>query len=222
MIKRRIIIGSYDTAANGWTLSKWQLSAAEQKTNYVAKSGGDGSWDLSTALTDGIPKYNNRTLSATLECSEGTRVTREAKIREMINELDGLRFNITLPDDDTHHISGRVHVARGYSDLAHASVTVTANCEPWLYSNDESVRTFTAANAGKIYTLINNGRRAVVPTLTVSGEGAMVALIYDQQNTALGPGTHQWPTLLLTPGEHDITVAGGGVLTVRYREAVLE
>lgn len=219
MIKRKITFGTYDTAANGWTLTGWKLSAAEEKTNLVDKPGGDGSWDLSTALSDGIPRYRDRTLTVTLECSEGDRLNREAKIRQMVNQLDGMREDIELPDDTFHHINGKLHVVREYNDLAHAAVTVTAICKPWKFANAETVVTLTASSTAQTVRLVNNGRRAVVPTLTVGGS---VTLEYKTASKALSAGSYQWPDLLLTPGDHVLTLRGSGSLVIRYREAVLE
>lgn len=219
MQKRKLVIGSYNTASNGWTLASWTLSAASQKTNYVEKPSGDGSWDLSTALTDGIPRYNNRSLTATLECSEGTRAARETRIRNMINTLDGLPWNIQLPDDTLHYLHGRVHVAKEYNDLAHAAVTVTATVEPWKYANTETKITLTAATTVKTAKLSNNGRRAVVPTLEATGS---VLLKYGTGSLSMSAGTYQWADLLLTTGSHTVTYSGSGTLTITYREAVLE
>ena len=220
MVKRTIVFGTYDTAANGWTLTWWQLSPAEQKTNFVERTGGDGSWDLSTALTDGQPRYYDRTLTVTLEHSGGDRLNREAIIRQMVNQLDGQRLNIELPDDPFHYITGRLHVAREYNDPAHAAVTVTAVCSPWKYSNLETTVTLTAATAKKTAQLVNNGRLAVVPTLTVTGSSVLVE--FGNLSKALGAGTHQLPDLLLTSGTHTLTYSGTGTLAIKYREAVLE
>jgi hypothetical protein len=221
MLKRKIVIGDYDTATNGWTLTGWKLGSAEPKTNYVDRPSGDGSWDLSTALTDGIMRYRDRELTVTLECSEGTRQEREAAIRHMINQLDGLRWQIRLPDDDFHHVVGRVRVIREYNDLAHAAVTVTAVCEPWKYSNTETLVALAATSNKQTVQLINNGRRAVVPTLTVTSGGS-VLLEYGTASRALSAGTYQWPELLLTPGSHAVRHSGSGTVTISYREAVLE
>jgi hypothetical protein len=222
MQKRKIVIGEYDTAAHGWTLTGWKLGETKQKTNYKEKQGGDGSWDLSTVLSDGIPRYADRDLTITLECSEGTRMEREETIRSMINTLDGLRWEIQLPDDDQHHVVGRVHVVREYNDLAHAAVTVTALCEPWKYADADIIVTLTAAANKQTAHLVNSGRRAVVPTLTVTGSGASVLLEYGTASMSLGIGLHQWPDLLLTAGSHALTYSGTGTITVTYREAVLE
>lgn len=222
MQKRKIVIGDYDTAAHGWTLAGWKLSGAEPKTKYVEKPSGDGSWDLSTALTDGITKYRDRDLTATLECSDGTRLEREAEIRRMVNQLDGLRWEIRLPDDDFHYIVGRVRVIREYNDLAHAAVTVTAVCEPWKYSNTETTVALVATAAKQTVRLINDGRRACVPTLTVTGTGASVLLEYGTVSKALTAGRYQLPDILLTPGSHSVTYSGSGSVVITYREAVLE
>ena len=222
MKKRGIVLGDYNTADHGWTLTGWTFTPAEQKTNFIEKQAGDGSWDLSTALTDDIPRYKARTLTATFECSESTRAKREAKIREMVNLLDGMRMNIKLPDDDQHYITGRVHVARGYNDLAHAAVTVSAVCEPWKYSNEETVVTLTASSTKETIKLRNRGRRAIVPTITVEDANASVLLEYGNASMAIGAGTWQWPDLLLKTGGAVLKYSGTGSFTITYREAVLE
>lgn len=223
MEKRKIIIGDYDTAIHGWTLAAWKLSPPVQKTNYVDKPGGDGSWDLSTVLTDGLPRYNDRTLTITLERSDGDRLTRKAAIRDMVNRLDGLRHNIVLPDDPTYYLSGRVNVATEYNDVAHAAVTVSAVCEPWLYSMAVTTETLTAATAKKTVTLTNNGRRPVAPTVEVSGTGANVTLVYGDHARTLSAGTYILPDLLLTAGAHTLTYSGTGSLKITISgEAVLE
>lgn len=222
MNKRRIIIGDYDTAESGWTLSAWTFSAAKHKETLVAKPGGDGAWDLSTALSDGIPRYQSRTLTATLERSDGDRESREYEIREMVNALDGLQWNIYLPDDVDRYIVGRVNVARKYSDLAHAAVTVTATCEPWKYNQYDTVQEIQATAAAQTHHVYNGGRRAVVPVLEVEGASASVLLVYGTASRALSAGVYQVPDLLLTPGAHEIKVSGSGLLRISYREAVLE
>lgn len=218
MQKRTIIFGSYNTAEHGWTLGQWTLTDPELKTNYVEKPGGDGSWDLSTAQTDGIPRYKNRTLTVPLECSKGTREDRLKMVAEMVNELDGLEWQIVLPDNPDHYLSGRLHVAVNYCDLAHAKVTVTGTVEPWLYSARESVVEITSAGPEAEVYIHNKGRKAVVPMLAVSGE---LALSLDGASVQLSEGVYKWPSLLLLPGLTLLSYSGIGTLTVTFREAVL-
>lgn len=219
MKKRTVIFGDYDTADNGWTLTGCALSAPEMKTNYVEKAGGDGSWDLSTAMTDGVPKYKDRSLVVTLECSEGTRAHREELISEMMNTLDGLEWPIVLPDHPDHHLTGRVHIGVNYSDLAHAAVTVTCVCRPWLESQMERVLVRTAQAAEQELVLINGGRRVLVPQIEVAGGD--VQLRFGASHTQVSEGVYTWSALVLTPGVHKLRYSGSGTLTVSYREAVL-
>lgn len=221
MEKRGIIFGDYDTGAKGWTLCEWKLSAAEQYTNFI-KVPGAAPLDASDALTDGEPTYNSRKLTARLERSDGTRMEREARISEMVNELDGYRLDIVLPDDPEHYITGRLHVAKDYNDLAHASVTVSATCDPWLYSNTEQEYLLTATEAEQVAQLTNSGKLAVVPVVTVTGEGAAVVLTDGVNSQALSAGAWQLPWLYLRRGFTNLTYSGTGVVQITYREAVLQ
>ncbi len=223
MEKRKIIFGTYDTALHGlWTLNAWELSPAMQHTNFVTVPGRDGQLDLSTALTDGEPRYDNRTLTVRLESSEGTRLEREARISTMVNWLDGWSMDIKLPDRPTQYVKGRIHVAREFNDPAHCAVNVTAVCEPWLYFVNERVYTLTAAAQEKTAVLSNAGRRTVVPTITVSGTGASVKLVYGASSWVLSAGTYQLPDLILKQGDVELLYSGTGTVRIAYREAVLQ
>ena len=217
--KRTLRIGTYSTASYGWTLTGLKLSDPEQKTSYVERIGGDGSHDLSTAMTDGIPRYKVRTLTATLELSEGDRNDREAVLNHLVDTLDGFVWQIVLPDRPEHYLSGRVHIAVTQSSPAYAAVTVTAVCEPWFYAKREKVISVTPiVDMEQTVQIRNTGRLAVVPTLISTGA---VTLTYNNVTIEIGAGETVWPSLLLTPGVHTLTFIGEGVLTISFREGVL-
>lgn len=221
MEKRTVIIGGYDTAVKGWTLNVCQLADAEQKTNFIEKAGGDGSWNLSTAMTGGLPRYRDRALVIRLECSEGTRSDRTMLISEMVNQLDGLTWDIVLPDHPGYYVRGQARIMVEYHDLAHSAVTIECVCEPWIYKAEETIVHLTLTTEERTATLINNGRRALVPLLTLEG-GGNALLEYGTASLALDTdGSYEWPTLLLTTGAHVITYSGTGSLVITYREAVL-
>lgn len=224
MQKRKIIIGAYDTAAEGlWTLSGFTLSRAAHHENYADVPGHSGRLDLSTVLTDGEPYYGSREFEATLESSEGTRLEREQRINQMINQLDGWRLNITLPDDPEHYISGRVRVERLYNDPAHASVRVSATCDPWRYNNSETVVGLIATETEQTASLINTGRLSVVPSITVTG--GTVRLTFktesEERTWTLSPGEHILADIYLKTGAAPLRYSGAGQITFTYREAVL-
>lgn len=221
MIKRKIIFGTYDTAADGLlTLTGWELSAPEYQSNMVEVPGRDGSLDLSTALTDGEPRYKSRTLTATFETSEGTRLERKSRLDTMVNRLDGRRMDIQLPDDDTRYITGRVHVAVAYNDPAHGAVTVTAVCDPWRYSKAEAAVTLTAGAEAQTTSLVNAGRRSQAPTLTVDS-ASRVTLVSGSHTWTLSSGVYILPDFILQQGSNPLTYSGEGTVEIRYREAIL-
>lgn len=219
MQKRKIILGGYDSAEDGfWTLCSWKLSDPVHDQNFVKIPGSSVTLDLSTALTDDEPTYQARTLTATFESSEGDRLARKARIDAMINQLDGFRMEIVLPDDPDRYLNGRVSVREKYNDLAHASVSIEATCDPWKYSDTEIIVALTATSTKQTKTLTNAGRKSVVPAIEVTGS---VNLIFEEQTWALSAGSYALPGIYLTPGSHQLTYSGSGTITLSYREAIL-
>ena len=216
--KRKIIFDDYDTAVNGlWTLAACYLSEAEPVTNLVEIPGRvDGPLDASTALTGDI-QYQPRTLEVTLESSEGTRQDRKKKIDYMVNKLHGQRVKIWLPDDGLHYLLGRLSIVEEYNDHAHASVNVTATCEPWKYDNDELVNKVTLTSTAKPVVL-SNDRRTVCPVITVQGS---LKLVFNSITYTLSTGTYKFPDLILRQGDQTVNVSGTGSVTFTYRKAVL-
>lgn len=224
MQKRKIIIGTYDTATEGlWTLAACTLGSAEHRESFVEVPGHNGSLDLSTALTAGEPYYGDREFSATLESSEGTRLEREERINRMINQLDGWRHNIILPDDPGHYISGRVRVEKLYNDPAHAAVQVTAICDPWRYNKTETVVGLIATATEQTASLINLGRRSVVPTIKVTDGDVLLVFRTEAEEYrwTLSPGEYIQAPLYLKTGSAPLRYSGTGKVTLTYREAVL-
>jgi hypothetical protein len=226
MQKRSARIGDYETSVYGWTLTSCVLSAPEQKTNYIERTGGDGSWDLSTVLTGGIPRYKDRKLTLTLENSQGDRAAREKVISTMVNQLDGLEWRIVLPDHPDHYLVGRVSVAVNQSSPAYAAITVTATCQPWLYKARETVveldAPITASTDAATFLIRNDGRKVVTPVLTVNGTAHLGFKEYRADFTT---GAYTWSALQLAPGLNELTYTGSyngtDTLTLTYREAVL-
>ena len=217
--KRKFIFGDYDTAIDGlWTLSAWSLGEAKPLENLVDIPGRiDGPIDLTEAGTGDV-MYSTRALSVTLESSEGTRADREERIRRMVNTLHGRRAKIWTPDDPEHYLSGRLTIKKNYSDLAHASVTITSTCAPWRYDNEETVVTVELADESQEVEL-QNTRRPVFPELRVQGELTMV----DKDTTyKLSEGIYLLPALELKSGETRVLeVSGTGSISFSYRKAVL-
>lgn len=225
MAKRAIKFGDYDTAVTGlWTLTGWTLSSPEQQTNFIEVPGRRGGLlDLSTALTDGEPIYNSRTLKATFESSEGTRLERENRINTMLNTLDGYSMKIILPDDSTHYMVGRVTVKKNYNDNAHAAVEVSAVCEPWRYSNTETKETWYPNEYSVVRTFTVTGRVPVTPRLEVSDvDENGITVKYGGGQWVLSNGTHIIPSIVFKPGENKLTAGKTtGYMSMYFTEGEL-
>lgn len=219
MQKRKLIIGDYDTALEGWTLSALDFPEPEPQNNFVEVPGRDGPLDLSTTLTDGEPRFGSRTLTATLECSNGIRADRTQLVSDIINRLHGRRLDIILPDAPERYTTGRISVRKEYNDLAHAAVSISAVCDPWLYNQTETRLRLTASASEQLAALSNSGRRVVTPEVTVTG--GPVKLACNGKSWELAAGTYRLPTLLLRPGNTALTYSGAGTISITYREAVL-
>lgn len=220
MNKRKLVIGMYDTSKL-WTLASLKLTPAEQQTNYITVRGRSGALDLSTAVTGGIPVYGNRTLTAVLELSENTREQRERYINDIINQLDGVRAKIQLPDDPGWYLDGRVHVAREYNDLAHAAVSIKADCYPYKLKTAETTVVTQIAGVDSVVKLTCT-RRPIVPTITVDAE---TVITWYGASYSVSPGKHRISGILLTMGTHTMKArtTGGekGNLTITYQEGQL-
>lgn len=221
MKKRAVFFGTYDTVNDGkWTLTGLVFTDPVYDQNFVKIPGSSVTLDMSTALSDGEPTYSQRTLTALFESSEGDRLARKTRIDAMVNRLDGRRLDIVLPDDPDHYITGRLSVQVLYNDMAHASVQVTAICDPWRYNNIETVVNLLATTEAQNVILVNNGRNVVVPAIEVTGE---VVLKYNSSTLTLTEGTYKTPVLYMTTGDHELTYStpSTGSLTLTYREASL-
>lgn len=220
--RRGLLLGDYDTAADDWTLCELEFSEPETQTNYVEVPGrAAGPLDLSTQLTDGDPRYNSRKLTARLECSEGTRPHRLALISIMVNQLHGRRVDIVLPDDQTRYVTGRLHLQLEYCDEAHASISISAECEPWRYNKQLTCFEISAVDNTAEFVLWNNGRRVMIPDVKVSGYNARVYLTCGEKSWTLTAGAYRLPDLLLWRGATKLACSGSGNIQFTYREAIL-
>ena len=226
MAKRQLILNGYKTAENGlWTLASCKITKASQVQNFVSVPGRFAPLDLSTALTDGQPYYDNATLEAVLESSEGTREERQARIDELVNLLDGYQVKIIHPDHPASYMIGRLQVFPDYNDPVHCAVHLSAVCEPWLYNQEETVVTIEVNDGAQIAVLLNSGRLSVTPVLEVSGT---VTIAYNENTITLSAGKYTLPWLHIpatggpaSPNGIAVDINGTGSVTFTYREAVL-
>lgn len=219
---RKLIIGTYDTSADGWTLAALEMSEPLYRSNMITVPGRSGALDYSAAPAGGDPPYDPRSLTASLELSAGTHDQRETVISTVTNALDGRVLSIVIPDDAAHYVTGRVHVKREYNDLAHAAVTITATCDPWRCKNAVTTVTRDDLTANYKTLTLTNERRSVVPSITVTEE---TTLLWGTATYTIAAGTYKLPDIVLTQGSNTLkaklTTAASGSITIEYQEASL-
>lgn len=217
----------YDTAFSGpWTLAACQFSEPEKQTNIVQIPGRDGVIDLMAGLTDGEPRYNARTLTVRLECSERNRAYRTELIDELVNLLDGFTFRIILPDDPLRYIRGTIATAVEYNDVNHCAVTITATCDPWRVSLGSVTYDLPASAVEQSVILRNNGRRRVTPSIAAyaASPAALSITISCGHFSAVIEDNRVREYDELRMGYHDTLILaykGSGTLHITWREAIL-
>lgn len=131
MKRRGLIIGGYDTARKGYTMTSCSLENPKIVENYVEVPGAHGALDFCDAMT-GSPVYQTRKLKATFELSVGTFAEREKEFARLIHAVHGRRCSIIHPDYPGKTLTGRVLISVDAHTPSYGTVTMEAKCDPWL------------------------------------------------------------------------------------------
>ena len=218
-MERYFILDNYNTWYDwGLIITAKDISSPEPKTNYVNIDGASGSLDLSEALT-GEVTYHDRILTASFWTDQGARMDREILLRDIKVALHGRKVKIIDPDDPEHYLTGRITISGVVNNLAYASFTITATCEPWRYSLEESQRTINLDLTAKKLVIYNHGVKTLTPEIELTS-GAY--LEYDGKVVPLNDGTYRLTDFKLRRGVNVVKVSGSsGTITFKYREADL-
>ena len=194
-----------------------EIQPAEPKLNLIDVPGADGSKDLSDRPANRIV-YKDRPITWTFALYPGARW--HDKHRQVSNALNGKRCRITLDDDPGYYYDGRLTVKKYNTDKALRQITVEAVCFPYMLKQEQTVVT---AEIGTEYAPINmpNGRKPVVPTITVDVEAT---ILWNGKTYAINAGTHNILDVELQEGENTINVKtanGTGTISLVYQEGAL-
>ena len=196
----------------GLSLDSCYISAAKRKTYWLDVPAGDGKLDAMRGLGD--PVYEMRTLTATFSIP---RYRRDDIIAKLQRDFAGREIPIVSPDNTNYYYLGEIRVKGSAVD----EIVIEATVYPWRFAQKETVHTIPATSDAVAYVWYNEGSRAVVPELTVSGSYAKIAV--DGNTVTLLAGTYNLSEFRI-PGNSSITVTviiSVGTLTARYRETIL-
>lgn len=211
----------YRTFADfGCILNAFSFPPPGIKTHTVDLPGADGSIDLTTALTDGEPRYNDRIGTITLIA---TGKHWKKKLDKITNALHGRKFYICGPDDEWWY-SGRIAVSDYNPNGNIGTITLTCTCEPWKYAKSENVTVYELSTAPLTKKILNNGRRKAIPTLTIT-RGVTVTLSSGSKtiNGFSGGSIYILTDFPIPPSGLTLTATGNGSgkAYIVFREAVL-
>ena len=201
----------------GVYLTSLFVGDAEPKENYVDIPFGDGSLDLTEAVT-GEVSYSNREFEAIFTIKP-PRSEWPDLVRMMQAYLNGIKRKIRIADEPDYYLIGRCKT--GFKkDGVLGRLTVSATCEPWKLKNAPTVKSVTIPASGTVTAYLPNSRKRVIPTITTSAE---ISIIFDGKTTVVTTGTHKFTNIVLVEGENQMTITGttGTTINFEYREGAL-
>lgn len=218
------------------TWKDWKLIPAQRpsfapplpKNNFMKIPGGNGIIDLSESLT-GYPIYQDRTGSWEFIVSD--QVTPWQDIySEIMNYLQGKRFNAVLEDDKYFHYEGRFWVNEERSDPEASKIVIeydvypykrepTSSIEPWLWDPFDFkygvIRDSGSLKVnGSLSVVIPITEEPVSPKIDSSVDG--IKMSHDGKSFTLKKGTNLIPELVFMKKEETLSFSGNGTVSIEY------
>lgn len=198
-------------------LSSYKIGDAEPKEVYVDLPSGDGSIDLTEALT-GEVSYGDRFFEAVLTFGPPRSGWIE-KLNEIRSFLNGRTRKLVEPIDTDHYYIGRFKTdfeSEGVLGL----LTLTGTLKPYKYKNSLTVRNITLPASGTSNLTLKNSRKRVIPTITTDKQ---ITIKFNNQTRTINAGEHRLTSLVLVEGENKIHFTGttGTKIDIEYQEGAL-
>ncbi|HFI0593023.1 TPA: hypothetical protein ACGO2M_000840 [Streptococcus suis] len=201
----------------GVYLTSFFVGDAEPKENYIDIPFGDGSLDLTEAVT-GEVSYSNRKFEAIFTIKPPQSEWPDL-VRMMRAYLNGRKRKIRIADEPDYYLIGRCKTSFEIDGVL-GRLTVSATCEPWKLKNAPTVQNVAIGASGSATIYLSNSRKRVIPTITTSGE---ISIVFDGKTTVVTTGTHKFTSIVLVEGENQMTIAGttGTTVSFEYQEGAL-
>lgn len=196
----------------GLVLTSKEIEFPKPKTYIVDIPCADGSLDLSTALTDGEMKYENREINMEFALLHSPK--RYESIRSLVaSHLHGKIMKVKFDADPDFYYEGRCTIEDLKTDEVPAVMTITVDAEPYKLNVEESVITQTVKGSKTI--TVAEQKMKVVPIINLSTNMTMV---YKTKEYQLVSGDNIIPDVQLYSGEDNIlSFSGSGTVTIKFR-----
>lgn len=195
------------------------IDEAAPKENYIEIPYGDGSLDLTEALT-GEVNYKDRNLEMEL-VEDKSRLGWQKSMSDFINDVNGRRVDMILPIYSDHHFNGRLNANYDFSgDMGIATIKVTGVVSPFMLKNTMTVVTATVPSSGTLTLNLKNERMTTLPEFTISATSQIVSGTDSYSHSA---GTFTLANIYLVQGNNQITIkaVAGTTVSISYQEGAL-
>jgi len=191
-------------------LTSKEIGTPSIKTESIDIPGGDGVLDLTEFFGD--VKYSNRPLSF-----EFSTIVPQSEFMNLFSRvqdaLHGRKVEITLDEDAQWHYIGRLEISPWKADKSIGKFTIDCDCEPYKVKKNDTIVTVNVTEETTV--ILHNSRKAVVPTIDITGE---INLTYGVNYYTLSAGRYDLPGVQLVEGDNSILLNGTGTATFTYRE----
>lgn len=200
----------------GMFMTDFSVSPPEPQTAYVDVPFRDGPLDFSTALTGGIVKYKNRTVTAEFKTHDRTPDSWKSRYHTFVNYVQGQKLQLIFDYDPEYYYLGRISCDASKDDQLIGAASITADCDPYKYKLSPTVKEFDVS--GSLSVTLPNDRMPTVPTVTTDAE---ITVEFGESTIVFAPGTRKAPELLLLEGANHMTLTGTGHIKFEYQEGAL-
>ena len=196
----------------GLVLNSKDISLPTPKTYIIDIPYADGSLDLSTALTDGTVKYQNRKIK--LDFTVLKPWNQLESLRSIIaNHLHGKVMKVILDAECDFFYTGRCVISKFNTNTIPATLTIEVDAEPYKFNIEETVISKTVSGEKTIF--IDEQKMKVVPTITVSND---MSVTFKGEVYQLPVGENIIPAIMLSSAEdNELLFTGNGNVTIKFR-----
>jgi hypothetical protein len=197
----------------GLVLNSKEISLPEPKTYIIDVPCADGSLDLSTALTGGDIKYQNRSIVMNFTALRPWNQL-ESLRSDLANHLHGKTMKVIFDADCNFYYTGRLRISDFDTKTFPATVTIEMDAEPYKLNIKRTV--IYEPMYGTKTVIVPEQKMKVVPNIKSEYD---ISMTYKGKTYQLYTGSNIFPDVVLSSSIEDNTFefTGGGNVFIEFR-----
>lgn len=208
------IDGKHSYSDYGMLLQPKSIPLPKPKITTVSVEGADGEIDLSTSLTNGNMRFENRLIKLKFAYISVDEI--DEKISEFYSAIHGRTLDFIFDDDPEHYYTGRWSVTDVANNNGYTVLEVEISADPYRYDVETTVVSKTIDGTHSV--ILGNGRKWVIPDITADAE---MVLQFEGVLYKVLEGRHTNNNVILRDGDNILTFSGTGTVIIEYRQGVL-